>query len=259
MEGGTHDVKEFNSDIGSRSGISHIGETDDFYDANKSVPENDENTILESDDASSNVSSCPSEGVHIATVIDYTYGLQSFGSVMPKVLPSMVQDLIYENGTGSGTQPKNITDVTMLPPLDVPTPHTTNTANAQEVLYSDAEMPHVANKQPISDITRAVRDVIGDTEEISMSHISDSGHEESLIGCLVSITGSVDGDSANGDNLNLFPTHQPIINQFLNHNKSSYDQGYDSDGKLPFWDPIAAAEDPDTYGRGSKRDFPSLP
>eukprot|EP00957_Ditylum_brightwellii_P199514 15208554-Ditylum_brightwellii.AAC.1 len=223
MEGATHDVEEVNSDIDSRSEMSHIGETDNFYNTNESVPENDERTILESDDALSNTSACLSEGVHAATVIGYAYGLQSFGSVMPKFLPSMVQDLSNENSASNCMQPKGITDVSMLPSLDVPTPYTANTANAQEAVYSDVEISCIVNKRPISDFTRAVRDIAVDTEELSSKHTSNSGHEQSLIGCSVSSTGTVDGDSTSG---------------------------YDSDGNIPFWDPIAAAEDTNTYVEG---------
>eukprot|EP00957_Ditylum_brightwellii_P042620 3227464-Ditylum_brightwellii.AAC.1 len=101
-------------------------------------------------------------------------------------------------------------------------------------------MPHIVNKWAMSDITRAARDIAGGTEEISLNHNSNSGHDQSLIGCLLSSTGILDGDSTSGDNPNPFPGHQPIINGFLNHTESSYDQGYNSDRNLPFWDPIAA-------------------
>eukprot|EP00957_Ditylum_brightwellii_P036395 2755427-Ditylum_brightwellii.AAC.2 len=196
----------------------------DIYNANESVLENDESTMLESDNTLSNASACLSEGVHAATVIGYAYGLQSFGSVMPEALSPVVQNLSHENGIGSGMQPKNITDVSMLPPLDGPTPITENAANAQEAVYSTVEMPHVVNKRRISDITRSVRDIVGDTEEFLLSHHSNSGHKQSLVRCSISSTGTIDGDITSSDNLNLFPAHQPIINQFLNHNKSSYDQ-----------------------------------
>eukprot|EP00957_Ditylum_brightwellii_P064581 4900655-Ditylum_brightwellii.AAC.1 len=96
---------------------------------------------------------------------------------MPEVLFPVVQDSSLENGTGSGMQPKNMTDASMLSALDVPTPHIANTANTQEVVYFDVEMLCVANKQPISDITRAVRDIAGDMEEFSSNHNSNSGHE----------------------------------------------------------------------------------
>eukprot|EP00957_Ditylum_brightwellii_P149035 11347710-Ditylum_brightwellii.AAC.1 len=223
---------------------------DDFYGVNESVSENDKSTILESNDSLPNASACLSEGVQATTVIGHAYGLQYFDNVIMEVLPSVVQDLSHENGTGSGMQPKNIIDVSIHPPFDVSTPHTVNTANAQEALYSDADMSIVANKQLISDITRRVRDIAGCTEEFSSNNNSKSGHEQSLIGCSVYSTGTVDEDSTSGDNPNLFPAHQPIINQFLNNNESSYDQGYDSDRNLSFWDPIAAAEDPNTYMEG---------
>eukprot|EP00957_Ditylum_brightwellii_P169780 12922528-Ditylum_brightwellii.AAC.1 len=58
MERGTHDVGEVHSDIDSRYRMSHFGETDDFYDANKSSLGKDESTVLESDDALSNASAC---------------------------------------------------------------------------------------------------------------------------------------------------------------------------------------------------------
>eukprot|EP00957_Ditylum_brightwellii_P002319 178774-Ditylum_brightwellii.AAC.1 len=81
-------------------------------------------------------------------------------------------------------------------------------------------------------------------EEFSLNHNSVSGHEQSLIGCSVSSTGTVDGNSTSDDNLFLFLAHQPTINPFLNHKELSYDQGYDSDRNLPFLNPIAAVENP---------------
>eukprot|EP00957_Ditylum_brightwellii_P148032 11271507-Ditylum_brightwellii.AAC.1 len=74
---------------------------------------------------------------------------------------------------------------------------------------------------------------------------SDFCQEQSVTGCSVSSTGTVNGESNSNENLNMFPVHQPIINYFLNHNKSSYDQGYGSDGNVPFWDLITAQEGPD--------------
>eukprot|EP00957_Ditylum_brightwellii_P130017 9916160-Ditylum_brightwellii.AAC.1 len=57
---------------------------------------------------------------------------------------------------------------------------------------------------------------------------------------------------------NNFPADQPIVHCFANHNKASYKQGYNSDGDLPFFDPIAAKnEDPDTYvEEATERTFP---
>eukprot|EP00957_Ditylum_brightwellii_P115889 8839827-Ditylum_brightwellii.AAC.1 len=102
---GAHDVGAINSDIDSRSRMSHIGETDDFCDANKSVSEKDESALFESDDALSNASACLSGGVQTATVTGYAYGLQSSGSVMPEILPPVVENFTLENGTSSGMQP----------------------------------------------------------------------------------------------------------------------------------------------------------
>eukprot|EP00957_Ditylum_brightwellii_P128249 9781165-Ditylum_brightwellii.AAC.1 len=99
MERGMHDVGEVNSEIDSRSGTPHIRETDYFYNANTSIMDKDENTL-----------------------------------VIPEVPPPVVEHLSPENGTSNGTQPKNITDVSMLLLHDVPTPHT---ANTQEEVYSD--------------------------------------------------------------------------------------------------------------------------
>eukprot|EP00957_Ditylum_brightwellii_P160191 12195174-Ditylum_brightwellii.AAC.1 len=85
-------------------------------------------------------------------------------------------------------------------------------------------MLSIANKRLKSDITQAIRDIAGDTEEFLSNHHSNSGYEQSVIGCSVSSTGTVDEDSTGGDNLNPFPANQPIIDCFLNHNESSYDQ-----------------------------------
>eukprot|EP00957_Ditylum_brightwellii_P211112 15365772-Ditylum_brightwellii.AAC.1 len=149
MEKGTHNVKEFNSDIDSISGTSHIWETENFYNTNKSGLEREESTLSESEYAASNASTCLSEGVQAATVISYAYGLRSFSSVMPEVLSPVLENLSCENATSIGMQDKNIlADVTMLPLLDVP-------ITDQKTVYSDVEMPHVANKRPNSVITRA--------------------------------------------------------------------------------------------------------
>eukprot|EP00957_Ditylum_brightwellii_P060241 4574966-Ditylum_brightwellii.AAC.1 len=121
----------------------------------------------------------------------------------------------------------------------------------QEAVYSSVKTLLLANKWLISGITRVVRDIAGDMEEISLNHHFDSSHEQSVIGCSVSSTGTVNWDSTSGDNLHLFPAYQPITNHFLNHNKSSYNQEYDLDRSLPFGDPIALEEGPDIYVEGA--------
>eukprot|EP00957_Ditylum_brightwellii_P174634 13297361-Ditylum_brightwellii.AAC.1 len=161
----------------------------------------DDSTLLEFDDSSSNASTSLSEAAVSATVIGSAYGFQSFGSVMPEVATPVEEPLSCENGTSSGTQSGTkgvVTNIIILPALDVTTPVTANTQTV------------------------------------------------SVIGYVVSSMGAGDGDSIGGESPNLFSVHHPRINRFLNHNKSSYDQGYNSDGNLPFWDPVAAEEDPET-------------
>eukprot|EP00957_Ditylum_brightwellii_P160192 12195174-Ditylum_brightwellii.AAC.2 len=76
-----------------------------------------ESTLLESDDESSNASPCLSEGVQAITCD--ARSSDPCGEKMSR-----------ENGTSSGTQPENITNDSMHPPLDVPT-HTPQTHRKQ--------------------------------------------------------------------------------------------------------------------------------
>eukprot|EP00957_Ditylum_brightwellii_P093326 7106980-Ditylum_brightwellii.AAC.1 len=144
---------------------------ENFYNVIKSGSERDESTILESDDASVDAFACASDSVQAVTVIGYAYGLQSFGSVMPEVLPPVVKILSRKNASSS------------------------DTANTQKAVYSDVETLHTANKRPNSAITIAVRDIPGETDKVEFefksNNQSDSCQEQSANRCSVSITGTV--------------------------------------------------------------------
>eukprot|EP00957_Ditylum_brightwellii_P155176 11812859-Ditylum_brightwellii.AAC.1 len=138
------------SDIGIRSGTSHVGDTENFYNATESGSERDDSTILESDDALSNASARVSEGVQAATC--------DARSSAP-----VVGNSSCENATSIGMQDENTDDVTVLPPLDLPI---TDAANTHTTVYSDVKMLCAVNKWPNSAITIALRDIAGETDEV---------------------------------------------------------------------------------------------
>eukprot|EP00957_Ditylum_brightwellii_P095377 7265307-Ditylum_brightwellii.AAC.3 len=53
--------------------------------------------------------------------------------------------------------------------------------------------------------------------------------------------------SAEVEGQNLFPSNQPIILCFANHDRMSYENSYNFDGNLPYWDPVSLNDDPDSY------------
>jgi len=64
------------------------------------------------------------------------------------------------------------------------------------------------------------------------------------------------GDTADGNETafissppSKFPTKEPhVIVRMTNHNGESFENGYDSDGELPFFNPVAdMGEDPSSY------------
>eukprot|EP00957_Ditylum_brightwellii_P063598 4827761-Ditylum_brightwellii.AAC.1 len=118
-------------------------------------------------------------------------------------------------------------------------------------LYSDVETLCIDNKQLSTDLSDAVKPVTGYTDD---GDGYKSSRQQSVATYELSVSGGSTSDSivsnepsAEGDGQNSFPRDQSIIFYFTNHNKTSYENSYESDGNLPYWDPASMNDYSDSY------------
>ena len=120
-----------------------------------------------------------------------------------------------------------------------------------------------ANLLPAFDVGDAIDGIFDETCGLGCSADADAfGKDFGTTGPGVEVREGVEAAieiAANTASTSYFPSTQPTrIDRFTNHDTSLYELGYDSEGNLPYYDPVALEEDADEYEEPSIG-LPTLP